>query len=231
MIVVKVGGSLFDHPRLGPGLRAYLDSLAPAEVLLVPGGGPLAEAVRELDRVHGLGEETSHWLAVRAMDVMGEMLRASCRVGRASLRARPTIALPEALGRANGGPRKASTHPTGTADAQDGLDHSHLSILDCLTFLRDDDARPGALPHSWAVTSDSIAARAAVVFGAERLVLFKSVDVPQGTPWEEAAASGWVDAHFPRAAAGAGFVVEVVNFRRVVESLQFPDHPRGRVGE
>ena len=27
MIVVKVGGSLFDHPNLGPGLRAYLASL------------------------------------------------------------------------------------------------------------------------------------------------------------------------------------------------------------
>ena len=48
MIVVKVGGSLFDHPRLGPGLRAYLDSLAPADVLLVPGGGPVAGAVREV---------------------------------------------------------------------------------------------------------------------------------------------------------------------------------------
>ena len=45
MIVVKVGGSLFDHPRLASGLRAYLHSLAPQEVLLVPGGGPFAEAV------------------------------------------------------------------------------------------------------------------------------------------------------------------------------------------
>ena len=76
MIVVKVGGSLFDHPRLGEGLRAYLNSLHPSEVLLVPGGGRLVDAVRELDRVHGLGEETSHWLAVRAMDVMGEVLGA-----------------------------------------------------------------------------------------------------------------------------------------------------------
>ena len=32
MIVVKVGGSLYDHPRLGPGLRACLDSLAPEAV-------------------------------------------------------------------------------------------------------------------------------------------------------------------------------------------------------
>ena len=75
MIVVKVGGSLFDHPRLGVGLREYLGSLAPSEVLLVPGGGAAAEAVRELDRVHRLGEEASHWLAIAAMDVMGSVLR------------------------------------------------------------------------------------------------------------------------------------------------------------
>src|SRR5262245_8668077 len=67
VIVVKVGGSLFDHQRLGPGLREYLDALAPAEVLLVPGGGAVVDAVRELDRVHGLGEEASHWLALRAL--------------------------------------------------------------------------------------------------------------------------------------------------------------------
>jgi hypothetical protein len=75
------------------------------------------------------------------------------------------------------------------------------------------------LPHSWDVTSDSIAARAALVYGAERLVLLKSVDVPPGTPWDEAAARGWVDAHFSHVVSGAPFAVEVVNFRRVLDSL------------
>src|SRR5439155_895308 len=75
MIVVKVGGSLFDHPNLGPALREFVESLAPAEVLLVPGGGPVADAVRELDRVHGLGEEAAHWLALRALGVTRELLR------------------------------------------------------------------------------------------------------------------------------------------------------------
>src|SRR6185436_10713035 len=44
----------------------------------------------------------------------------------------------------------------------------------------------GDLPHSWEVTSDSIAAQTAVVYGAERLVLLKSVDVPAGTSWVDA---------------------------------------------
>src|SRR5262249_17943390 len=151
VIVVKVGGSLFDHPRLGPGLRAYLDSLGPARALLVPGGGIVADAVRQLDRVHNLGEEASHWIALRAMEVTGEFL--ARLIGDES----PRIAIR-------------------------GLDFQDL-------------------PHSWAVTSDSIAARAAVVYGAERLVLLKSVDVPPGTPWEAAAERGWVDPHFPHVVA------------------------------
>ena len=52
MIVVKVGGSLFDHPRLGPGLRAYLDSLAsvadyrPTLLLCASGYGRRGFAIR-----------------------------------------------------------------------------------------------------------------------------------------------------------------------------------------
>lgn len=175
MIVVKVGGSLFDHPRLGPGLRAFLESLEPAELLLVPGGGKVVDAVRELDRVHGLGDEVSHWLAVRALSVTSEIL--TDRVA-----SRPQI-----------------------------------SVMNCYQFAVEDEERPGALPHSWDVTSDSIAARAAMVFGAERLILLKSVDVPPGTPWEEAAARGWVDAYFPKVIATANFTIDAINFRQVLD--------------
>lgn len=53
LVVVKVGGSLFDLPDLGPRLRAWLKTLRTADVLLVPGGGPTADVVRSLDRAHG----------------------------------------------------------------------------------------------------------------------------------------------------------------------------------
>jgi 5-(aminomethyl)-3-furanmethanol phosphate kinase len=176
MIVVKVGGSLFDHPKLGSGLRAFLKSLTPSRVLLVPGGGSVAEAVRDLDRIYALGEYASHWLALRAMDVMGGVLHAL-------------------------------------------VNDPSITVLDSFAFARDDGLRPGSLPHSWDVTSDSIAARAAMVFGAARLLLLKSVDVPKGTTWEEAAQRGWVDAHFPCVMEGVTFVVEIVNFRQVLESV------------
>ena len=73
MIVVKVGGSLYEHPLLGPGIREYLQSL-PEPILLVPGGGDFANLVRQLDALHELGDETSHWLALHSMNLAGEFL-------------------------------------------------------------------------------------------------------------------------------------------------------------
>lgn len=67
MIVVKVGGSLYDWPGLGPALRAVVAALDPAPVLLVPGGGDFADAVRKLHGVHGFTEEQSHWLAIDSL--------------------------------------------------------------------------------------------------------------------------------------------------------------------
>ncbi len=192
VIVVKVGGSLFDHPRLGPGLRTYLDSLAPAKVLLVPGGGDVVEAVRKLDRVHGLGEEASHRVALESLWVTAALLREL---------------LPETG-------CFYACHPD--ADKFASLPPGTRRILDAHGFCQLTDS---TLPHSWDVTSDSIAARVAIVYGAERLVLLKSVDVPAGTSWEDTATRGWVDAHFPRVVAGAALTIEVVNFRRVLDSL------------
>ncbi len=183
MIVVKVGGSLFDSPALGPALRAYLESLAPAEVLLIPGGGPVADAVRALDRTHGLGEEAAHWLALRALGVTKTLLE--------------RLAVGAVL----------------TSPSRGEVKTKALRVFDCFTFACEDESLPGSLPHTWSVTTDSIAARVAFVHRAERLVLLKSVDIPPGMPWEEAATNGWVDAHFPQIAATLTCPVEVVNFR------------------
>ena len=71
LTVVKVGGSL---ARRG-GLRALCASLAQTaarhELLLVPGGGAFADAVRELDALERLGAGAAHWMAVLAMDQYG----------------------------------------------------------------------------------------------------------------------------------------------------------------
>ena len=43
-------------------------------VLVVPGGGPFADAVRALDAQVGLGDAVAHALALRAMDQLGVLL-------------------------------------------------------------------------------------------------------------------------------------------------------------
>jgi aspartokinase-like uncharacterized kinase len=170
-VVVKVGGSLYDHPHLGPGLRAWLARLE--SPLVVPGGGPSADVVRGFDATHALGPDAAHWLAIRSLAVPTGLLR---------------HLLPG------------------------------VKILDVDQFCQSHDD----LPHTWAVTTDSIAAHAARVHGG-RLVLLKSVDIPPGTAWEKAAADGGVDAHFPTAARG--LTVEAMNFRRWLDDFANTGNP------
>jgi aspartokinase-like uncharacterized kinase len=185
VIVVKVGGSLFDHPGLGPGLTRWLaDRGEPA--LLVSGGGSAADAVREWDRVHGLSDAASHWLAIRSLTLTAALLHQL---------------LPGTV----------------IVDSPRAATEGGLGILDPFAFCRADDT----LPHSWDVTSDSIAARAAVIANASRLVLLKSTDAPPCIDWPTAVANGWVDAYFPRAVERAAFPIEFVNFRKWLASKEF----------
>ena len=72
-LVVKVGGSLYDLPDLRTRLSAWLATQL-AEVILVPGGGVMVEAIRQLDQIHHLGEEACHWLAVRTLTINAHFL-------------------------------------------------------------------------------------------------------------------------------------------------------------
>ena len=88
-------------------------------------------------------------------------------------------------------------------------------IVDGHAFARADERRPGSLPHCWDVTSDSLAARVAVVLGARRLVLLKSVSLPEAMDWPGAAGRGYVDGYFPPVLSAAPrLTVELVNFRQ-----------------
>jgi aspartokinase-like uncharacterized kinase len=72
LTVVKVGGGL---ARDGEALRSWCARLAECgarhALLVVPGGGAFADAVREHDRRFGLRDETAHWMAILAMDQLG----------------------------------------------------------------------------------------------------------------------------------------------------------------
>lgn len=76
-LVVKIGGGLLRSDGLDGLRRACVEALDLARsrpVLVVPGGGPFADAVRDLDAQVGLGDEVAHRLALHAMDQLGVLL-------------------------------------------------------------------------------------------------------------------------------------------------------------
>jgi aspartokinase-like uncharacterized kinase len=126
--VVKLGGSL--APRIAE-IVPVLQS-AHCSLLIVPGGGAFADAVRR----SGVDTDAAHWMACAAMDQYGWTLAAQ------GIKTTSMIA-----------------QPKGTC------------VLLPYCALR----RYDPLPHSWDVTSDTIAAWVAGRLGGDLLVL-KSVD-------------------------------------------------------
>lgn len=77
-LVVKVGGGLLQAQGLEGLRRACAEATqisTSRPVLVVPGGGPFADAVRGLDVQVGLADDVAHALALGAMDQLGVLLR------------------------------------------------------------------------------------------------------------------------------------------------------------
>jgi aspartokinase-like uncharacterized kinase len=69
LIVVKVGGGLCSAPGALNTVGASLADLGRRRrLLVVPGGGPFADAVREFDRRERVSADAAHWMAILAMD-------------------------------------------------------------------------------------------------------------------------------------------------------------------
>jgi aspartokinase-like uncharacterized kinase len=73
MWVIKIGGSLLGSPELA----LWLDLIAKhgdGKVVIVPGGGLFADAVREAQLVSNMSDAAAHHLALLAMDQFGLLL-------------------------------------------------------------------------------------------------------------------------------------------------------------
>jgi aspartokinase-like uncharacterized kinase len=71
--VVKLGGSMLDSPEL----KHWLDMFArhsDGQIVIVPGGGLFADAVREAQYITGVDDQTAHKMAVVAMDQYGMLM-------------------------------------------------------------------------------------------------------------------------------------------------------------
>jgi aspartokinase-like uncharacterized kinase len=188
--VIKLGGSLLDLPDLPDRFRRWLARQPAASNVIVAGGGPLADFLRDADRIHNLDEVAVHWLCVESLTITAQLV---------------ALLLPEA--RLVRGLREVREHLGNGSTPQ---------IFDPQGFVRENGHRARhALPPGWEVTSDSIAARVAWELAASELVLLKSAAPPAST-LDGLAAMGYVDASFPRAAAELS--VRIVNLRAAAEN-------------
>ncbi len=73
MWIIKLGGSLLGSPEL----KNWLDALvkfSDGKVVIVPGGGVFADAVRDAQKLSNISDVTAHQLALKAMDQFGLLL-------------------------------------------------------------------------------------------------------------------------------------------------------------
>jgi len=141
--VVKIGGGLAAVPgALDRACQAVRAAASQHRILVVPGGGPFADAVREFDRSFGLSPNAAHWMAILAMDQYAHVL---------------TERMPGAL---------LIDSPGAVFEA---LQPGYVSVLAPSRWMRSADV----LPHSWDVSSDSVAAFIAGALDAARLILIK----------------------------------------------------------
>lgn len=167
--VIKLGGSLLAWPDLRDAFRQWRATLPPARDLLLIGGGGAADWIREIDRVHALGDDAAHRLAIQSMLLNAEIA---------------AQVWPEAR----------------WCSALRDVETTHgplLLILSPWPALSDDEqGRFGEpLPHSWEVTSDSIAAWIATALHAHELVLVKPT-LPRSEDTSAAREEGYVDGYF-----------------------------------
>ena len=184
--VIRVGGSLLTWNAFTPTFQQWLSEQSCARNVLIAGGGPWVELLRQAAARFEIAEPDAHMLCVKAMQTTAALLAEVCDC--------PLVTRLDEVTKHNGS----------------------TVAFDVYGFLNEVDAKsPSPLPQSWAVTSDSIAARVANELGNADLILLKSADCPAENDRDLATLSkaGYVDEYFPIAAQGLN--VQFVNLRSI----------------
>ena len=216
MWVVKLGGSL---DRAGY-LRDWTHALAEAgsPLIIVPGGGEFANAVRAAQGRWDLDDAAAHRMAILAMEQTAHLLCGICPelipvAGIASPEASPAHPYTPVASRfENTGARKDSCSPLalspkgrgrkGAPSAPaSGLKGRQARVWFPAADLLDDKG----IPPGWDITSDSLAAILAHRIGAKGLVLIKSAPLEgASSDIDSLQANGILDAAFDRYGAACG---------------------------
>ena len=172
-IVIKVGGSLLGLRRLHAELAEFLDGLDTHQVVLLTGGGPAVKALHRLSKSLPFTEAEAHW---HCIDLMSDL----------------THSLSETY--------PNSVAVTSWVEAERAWEVDRIPWFVVESYLRADDPSKDHLPHSWDVSSDSIAAHLAARYGAD-LILLKACELPRRKASAKILAKrGIVDAWFPKVA-------------------------------
>lgn len=167
--VVKLGGSLIGSPDLPVWLAAIADAGRRRPVVVVPGGGVFADAVRAAQQAMSFDDEIAHDMALQGMRQYGTAL----------------AALSESIG----APKLVHLADIEAAAPGNGVwiwDPGDPRLSAC------------ALPRDWRVSADSLSLWLSEKFDDSRLVLVKS-KAPErpAADVRGLAAEGFVDEYFP----------------------------------
>ncbi len=201
MWVIKIGGSV----SLSPNLQSWLDWVAEhgdGKVIIVPGGGLYADAVRAFQQqrtqsgLSSLSEHAAHALAIYAMDQMAmsfvdlqpklTLVRNPLEIAERSWQHRGMVWLPSEM-------------------LLKGMFSSSVANL----------------PASWDVTSDSLSAWLAQILEAQQLVLVKSSALVTHLEHIDAEAvttlmrQDVLDPFFAKATEGRYFNIQVIHHNQL----------------
>lgn len=74
MLIVKIGGSLYNTPELKKWLDLLAKSAQHHKIIIVPGGGPFADTIRNAQQQLHFNDASAHHMALLAMAQYGILL-------------------------------------------------------------------------------------------------------------------------------------------------------------
>ncbi|MFK8068176.1 MAG: hypothetical protein AB8D52_08020 [Gammaproteobacteria bacterium] len=190
MIVVKLGGSFFDSPELIEWLKVLSEHGA-GKVVIVPGGGPFADQVRNAQKQHGFNDSIAHKMALHAMDQFGFFL-----IGMAE--------------------KNIPDHKLIAANSEQKIREAIINKQTPVWLPSQQLKDNQDIPQNWTVTSDSLSAWLAKELIADQLVLIKRTNADLERPIKELEQEGVIDSSFINFIEQSDFKMKFLNVRQVL---------------